>query len=296
MVLPNFIIFGVEKAGTTSIYNYLKQHPQIYMSPIKETNFFEKDWENALPEVKAKKRNGIYSLEKYCQLFEAVTDEIAIGEVSPNYLFHYQESVKTIKAVLPDAKMIAILRNPVDRAYSDYLMHIRDVIGQPQTLKEQLKHRPQQSFTLRKGLYYEPLKHYFDAFSKENIKIYLYDDLCQDAVELMQDIYSFLNVDSMFKPDTSYKSQVAQVPKNKNFNYLLRVKNPFRTSVASFLKMFLSEKKRQMLRSQLLSLNSTKKASLTLSSDERSLLLEYYREDILKLQGLINRDLSAWLV
>ena len=69
MALPNFIVFGIEKAGTTSIYNYLKQHPQIYMSPIKETNFFEKDWENALPEVKAKKRNGIYSLEKYCQLF-----------------------------------------------------------------------------------------------------------------------------------------------------------------------------------------------------------------------------------
>ena len=124
----------------------------------------------------------------------------------------------------------------------------------------------------------------------------MYDDLCQDAVELMQDIYSFLNVDSMFKPDTSRKSQVAQVPKNKTLNYLLRVKNPFRTLVASFLKTFLSEEKRQFLRSKLLKLNATSKSSLPLSSDERSLLLEYYREDILKLQGLINRDLSAWLV
>ncbi len=295
MGLPNFIIFGIEKAGTTSIYNYLKQHPQIYMSPVKETNFFEKDWENVLTEAQAKKPNGIYSLEKYCQLFEAVTDETAIGEVSPNYLFHYQESVQRIKSVLPEVKLIAILRNPVDRAYSDYLMHIRDVIGQPKSLEEQLKHQPQ-SFTLRKGLYFEPLKHYLDAFPKQNIKIYLYDDLCQDAVELMQDIYSFLNVDSMFKPDTSQKSQVAQVPKNKTLNYLLRAKNPLRTLVASFLKMFLSEKKRQILRSQVLKLNGTKKSSLPLSSHERSLLLEYYREDILKLQELINRDLSAWLV
>lgn len=296
MGLPNFIIFGVEKSGTTSIYNYLKEHPEIYMSPIKETNFFEKDWENASPEVQAKKRNGICSLEKYCQLFEAVTDETAIGEVSPNYLFHYQESVPRIKAVLPDVKLIAILRNPVDRAYSDYLMHIRDVIGQPLTLEEQLKHRPQQSFTLRKGLYYEPLKHYFDAFSQENIKIYLYDDLSKDAVELMQDMYSFLNVDSTFKPDTSQKSQVAQIPKNKTVNYLLRVKNPFRSLAASFLKMFLPEEKRQILRSRIMKLNATKKSSLPLSSHERSLLLEYYREDVLKLQELINRDLSAWLV
>ena len=296
MSLPNFIVFGIEKAGTTSIYNYLNQHPQIYMSPVKETNFFEKDWENQPPEVQAKKRDGIYSLEKYCQLFEAVTDETAIGEVSPNYLFHYQESVQRIKTTIPDVKLIAILRNPVDRAYSDYLMHVRDVIGKPQSLEEQVKHRAKSSFTLRKGLYYEPLKNYFDAFSKENIRIYLYDDLCQNAVELMQDIYRFLKVESKFNPDTSKKAQVAEVPKNKTFNYLLRGKNPFRNIAASFLKTFLSEEKRQFLRSKLLKLNATSKSSLPLSSDERSLLLEYYREDILQLQGLIDRDLSAWLV
>ncbi|MEQ8956354.1 MAG: sulfotransferase, partial [Coleofasciculus sp. C2-GNP5-27] len=76
MKLPTFLIIGVQKAGTTSIYNYLKQHPQIYMSPVKETNFLEKNWEELETQRKAK----IDTFEKYCQLFEGVTDEIAIGE------------------------------------------------------------------------------------------------------------------------------------------------------------------------------------------------------------------------
>ena len=165
MILPNFLIVGVQKAGTTSIYNYLQEHPQVYMSLVKETNFLEKDWENMPPEQQNK--NGIVTLEKYSELFADVKDEIAIGEASPNYLFHYESSAARIKKYVPDAKLIVVLRNPVERAYSDYLMHIRDAIGY-RSLSEQIKHSSHKSFILRKGFYYVPLKYYFAQFGQEH--------------------------------------------------------------------------------------------------------------------------------
>lgn len=293
--LPNFIVFGVQKAGTTSLYNYLKQHPQIYMSPIKETNFFERDWSNASPEVKAKKRNGITSLEKYNALFAGATTELAVGEVSPNYLFHHQVAVPMIRQHLPQVKLIAILRNPVERAYSDYLMHVRDVLSDQMDLASQVKFRANSSFMLRKGLYSEPLQHFYDVFGEQQIRVFLYDDLCRDAVRLMQEIYQFLGVDGHFQPDTSHRAQVARVPKNKTLNSLLRTRNPVRSLVASALRMVVPTTVRNQWRERLLALNSTDKSQRPLLVEERRLLLDYYRDDIDHLQTLIGRDLSVWL-
>ena len=293
MRLPTFLIIGVQKAGTSSIYHYLKQHPQVYMSPVKETNFFGKDWSKI--SLDPRKKNRIDTWEKYCQLFQDVKDEIAIGEASPNYLFNYQSSAQLIQHYLPQAKMIAILRNPVERAYSDYLMHIRDGIGNGMSLAEQIKLRTNSSFTLRKGFYYTPIKYYFDNFSKEQVKIYLYEDLCNNPVVLMQDIYQFIGVDNSFCPDTDKKYQVAQVPKVKLVNNLLRTQNLPRTIVSSILKYFLPLTLRQNIRSRLIKMNSKDKKQAVLSAEERQQLVELYREDILKLQDLIQRDLSSWL-
>ncbi|MGP1387943.1 MAG: sulfotransferase family protein [Thainema sp.] len=295
--LPNFIVFGVQKAGTTSIYNYLKQHPEIYMSPVKETNFFERDWATAPPETLAKKRNGIYTLEQYQQLFAGVTDELAIGEVSPNYLFHHDVAVPLIQQYVPQAKLITVLRNPVDRAYSDYLMHIRDAIDSDaeMSLAEQVRQRPDSSFTLLKGRYYQPLKQFVEAFGANQIQICLYDDLSRNAVQTMQTMYRFLGVDDQFEPDTQQRSQVAKVPKNKTVNSLMRTQNPIRSTAATALKLMMPEAARKQLRDRILALNSTDKSKMPLKAADRALLQDYYRDDILQLQDLINRDLSAWL-
>ncbi|MGD1703138.1 sulfotransferase family protein [Dapis sp. BLCC M229] len=295
MKLPNFLVVGIEKAGTTSIYQYLNQHPQVYMSPVKETNFLERDWENFQGKPNPKR---IDTWEKYSNLFNNVQDEIAIGEVSPNYLFHYKSSSERIIKYVPDVKMIAILRNPVDRAYSDYLMHLRDSINveKVHSLTEQVKFRADTSFTLKKGFYYTPLKYYFDTFGKERVKIYLYNDLSEDSSAMMQDMYQFIGVNSDFTPDTSERQQVAAVPKNQSLNNLIKTKNPVRAAVSSVLKVVMPLEMRQKLRSSLVNLNSGGKELKPLSSEERQLLTDFYREDILKLQDLIQRDLSSWLV
>lgn len=294
--LPNFLIIGVQKAGTTSIYNYLNQHPQVYMSSVKETNFLERDWQLLAPEIQDKYPKGIFSEEKYFRLFENVGGEIAIGEASPNYLFHYDLSIPQILKYVPNAQLITVLRNPTDRAFSDYLMHVRDAVGKNhQPLAEQIKKRSQQSFVLRKGLYYEPLKHFIDTFGKEKISVFLYDDLCQDAVKFMQEIYTCIGVDSTFVPNTSHKAQVAQVPKNESINNILKTKNPLRNSVGFVLRYILPEETRQKIRNGLINLNSSGKDKISLSSTDKEACLNFYREDILKVQDLINRDLSAWL-
>ncbi|MEQ9667893.1 sulfotransferase family protein [Coleofasciculus sp. G2-EDA-02] len=293
MHLPTFLIIGVQKAGTTSIYNYLNQHPQIYMSPVKETNFLEKNWEEIEDQRKAK----IDTFEKYCQLFTGVKDEIAIGEASPNYLFHYESSSERIKRYVPNAKLIAVLRNPVDRAYSDYLMHIRDAIGKGKrtSLSEQIKYRADKSFVILKGFYYKHLQHFYEEFDREQIQVYLYDDLSKKPIEFMQNMYRFVGVDDTFLPDVSKKAQVAKVPKNTAVNNILRQQNPLRTIVSSGLRLILPLEVRQNLRSRLIQMNSQEKKAAPLSPEDRQQLIELYREDILKLQDLIQRDLSAWL-
>ncbi|EDZ95516.1 sulfotransferase [Limnospira maxima CS-328] len=291
--LPNFLIIGVEKSGTTSIYNYLNQHPEVYMSPVKETNFLEREW--SLEE--SRKPSRIDTLDKYTDLFKNVTNEKAIGEVSPNYLFKYKTSIPKIYKLLPNAKLIAILRHPVERAYSDYLMHIRDVIGGKNvpSLSAQATKDPITSFTIRKGLYAEPLAAFFEAFGRDNIKVYLYDDLQESATAFMQDIYEFIGVDPTFIPDTSKRAQKAAVPKNQTVNTVLRTQNLVRKTVASILRLFLSEATRQKIRDRLLAANYQSKAALPLAEEERQLLQDLYREDILKLQELLETDLSHWL-
>ncbi len=292
MILPNFLIVGVQKAGTTSIYNYLQEHPQVYMSLVKETNFLEKDWEKMPPEQQNK--NGIVTLEKYSELFANVKAEIAIGEASPNYLFHYESSAARIKKYVPDAKLIVVLRNPVERAYSDHLMHRRDAIGY-RSLSEQIKHSSHKSFVLLKGFYYVPLKYYFDRFGQEQVKVFFYDDLCENPQNFMRSMYQYLGVDDNFLPNTARKAQVAKIPKNKTINNLLNRKNILRNTAANILKKVMPVESRQKLRDRLINLNSKSKQAEPLSTEERQQLIELYREDILQLQDLLGRDLSKWL-
>ncbi len=299
MTLPNFLIFGVQKAGTTSVYGYLQQHPQVYMSPLKETEFMGREMTaasaaDAAPKLTPGGRRQILTIQDYEALFDGVTDEIAIGEASPNYLFAHQRSVPNIQRYVPDAKLIAILRNPVERAYSDYLMHLREVVGNRKSLAEQVKTSANSSHTLLKGRYYEGIRHFLEAFGADQVKIFLQDDLQRDSAGLMREIYCFIGVDSHFQVDTQRRRQAAEVPKNQTFNQLLRTRNPLRTAAGTLLRGVMPEAQRQKLRSRLITANSQGKEAMPLSSEERILLENYYREDILRLQDLIGRDLSAW--
>ena len=138
MAMPNFLIIGAAKSGTTALYHSLKQHPQIYMSPVKEPRFFAFEGETPRfcgPGDDRFVRKFVTNFEDYLRLFEAVTDQIAIGEASTVYLTMSETSSRRIRHHLPHAKLIAVLRHPADRAYSQYQVRFSSGL-------EKLRHLP----------------------------------------------------------------------------------------------------------------------------------------------------------
>ncbi len=300
MNLPNFLIIGAQKCGTSSLYQYLKQHPQIYMSRIKEPQFLAIEGEPYLPRAKGSgglaRIQGIRDFETYCQQFQGVSDEIAIGEASALYIY-VPKTIERIKHYIPDAKIIAILRQPVDRAYSHYLNWVQrnletfnaDFIKLFQEEETRIRNDWSPSYHYKtRGFYYAQLKPYFENFRQEQFKIYLYDELRDNPVKLVQDILKFLNVDETFMPDFSEQYNVSQIPKNKTLYQLVKKSNPLK----SLFKPFFPASIRQNLKKDFLQKNTVKPK---LAPEIRQQLTEVYREDILNLQDLIQKDLSKWL-
>lgn len=298
MTLPNFLIIGAAKAGTTALHRYLQEHPQIFMSQKKEPQFFALEGEKADFQGPGDGINYKYitNLQSYCDLFQDVTDELAIGEASPWYLYIPKASER-IKHYIPDAKLIVILRDPVERAYSNFLNSVREnlepIADFPQAMQAEsermeLNWSPRW-FYKQRGFYYPQLKRYFDQFDKNQIKVYLYEDLQSDAIGLVQDIFRFINVDDTFVPNTSQKHNVSRIPRNKVLDKLFRQPN----SMKSSLKPFLPSSLRKQIKTNLINLNFQKKPQLL--PEVRKQFIDEYREDILKLQELIQRDLSRWL-
>ena len=118
MTLPNFLIIGSAKGGTSSLHYYLRQHPQIFMPDLKEPRFFALEGEtlNFQNPDSAINHDSVTNLREYKNLFANAINEIGIGEASPLYLYS-EKAVRRIKHYVPDAKLIVILRNPVDRSF-----------------------------------------------------------------------------------------------------------------------------------------------------------------------------------
>ncbi|MFY7806283.1 MAG: sulfotransferase [Limnoraphis robusta] len=300
MNMPNFLIIGASKAGTTALYEYLKQHPQIYMSPMKELRFFAIEGQNLnfcgpWDQVEID-RYSIKTLEAYQQQFQDVSDEIAIGEASPWYLYS-EQACQRIKYHIPNVKLIAILRDPVERAYSHFSMHVlqgREPLNDFTQAIEQEEIRIQNNWGwawhyINRGLYYGQLKRYFNTFDQSQIKVYLYRDLKNNPVALLQDIFQFLDVDASLIPDFSVKHNVSGTPKNKTLHSFLTHKNPIKT----LLKPLIPSRVRQKISTHIKNQNLVK--SKVPTEVRQKLIKEVYQEDILKLQDLIKRDLSHWL-
>jgi hypothetical protein len=291
MTMPNFLIIGAMKSGTTALYYYLAQHPQVYMSPVKEPNFF-------CSEGQASRDGSVARIETYQVLFKDVSDEKAIGEASHCYLYEPEAAVR-IRQYLPDAKFVAVLRDPVDRAYSHFLHMVRNgtepLTDFGQALGEEAagayQNRGFQDYVGR-GLYYYQLKRYFDMFGREQVKVYLYEDLSKGPVGVLQDIFRFLKVDASFVPDVSLRRNVSGSPRNETVDKLLRRPSP----IKDVLKMHLPAGLRWRLSRAFDYLKTRNLVEPSVVEPEvRRRLRSIYREDILKVQELIHRDLSEWL-
>lgn len=315
--MPNFLIIGAARSGTTALYYFLKQHPEIYMSPSKEPSFFMLEGAPNLEETqlgftfpsdrawikdvirKSSPNRRIFDVQTYSSLFTGVTDEKAVGEATPGYLYVPGVPERILKYI-PKAKMIAILRQPVDRAYSHFSKHARNENHSLNSFFEALK-KEQVSVSmkmggqlhyLRTGLYYAQLKRYYDVFPRDQIKVYLYDHMDDDPSTILQDIYRFLGVDIRFSPDLSVRFNASGSISNKLVGSLLGGSELLKSAVKKFAPATLVNELAKF-QNRLQNSNLTRQ---TLSNETRRELTElYYREDILMLQELIDLDLSRWL-
>ena len=291
MTLPNFLIIGAMKAGTTSIYNYLNQHPAIFMSPNKEPGYLSFGDTEFCYESKKLFPFRICSYGEYERLFQDVKDEKAIGEATTSYL-DCLRAPSRIKELLPDVKLIAVLRDPAERAYSHFLynkkMFVEDLPTLEMALNEE-ENRVNNKYGYRykylgKGFYFKHLNYYLKFFKKDQTKILLFDDLKNDPLKIIQEIFSFLEVDKTFHPDTSIKYNTSGVWRNNAIKTLLEKFHTLRIIAEKKLPpRMVSYLGRVIMKPQ--------KINPALRND----LINIYHQDILQLQDLIQRDLSSWL-
>ena len=306
--LPNFILAGAMKSGTTSLYHYLNEHPQIYMPRIKEPKFFISPAFLKKEKLNNKfiNRNAVeylHNFDDYKNLYSNVKNEIAVGEATPQYLFTYETTIPLIKKYLGDIKIILILRNPVDRAFSAYKHNKRNV-SKASKLYEKLsfldalkiedtriktRDFPMMYFYKTMSMYHDQVKSYKDNFPQ--VLVCKFEELETDPLSLLKIIYTFLEVDHSFIPNIEVKYNIAQSKNTSfihkaflNFNYKTRVK------ILQKIGGIIGNHNLGKIVNILINKDNSK-------PDEycRMFLINEFRGDILKLENLINQDLQDWL-
>lgn len=291
MSLPNFLLVGAGKSATRSLYNYLIQHPDVYMPQLKEPQFFVAE------EVSGRIQKSVNDFEQYEKLFAGTQGKKAAGEASVMYLLFYKQAIANIKKHLGDkVKILIILRNPVDRAYSAYnFVHVNNP-DEKFTFEEALakeEERWENGSVLfmqykRMGLYADAVKAYMDNFS--HVHIMWYDEFRKDPPAVLKGVFEFLGVNSDVAVDyTRQWNKGGKKWKNPVLRWLFMSDNIFK----SIYKIFFP--KRKGVRTNEFFRDKFMEKTESMNPETRRMLIEYFRPDIQKLSAITGRDLSAWL-
>lgn len=299
-IVPNFLIAGVAKAGTTALYHYLRQHPDVFMSIPKEPKFLSASHAHPGkgPGDYLHVHNYAASYGEYCKLFVKATGKKAIGEASVDTFFHDDRSIPAIKKYIGDPRILIILRDPVDRAYSaynyivgqgfEYLSFKEALMAEDKRCREGYRHM----WLYRQGgLYFHRVYAFQENFSQ--VRVFLYDDLRRDPALLIRSVYQFLNVDPDFVPDMSHEHNVSGVPRSYLFNALFVKPKGLHKAARTLGSAILGENRWIRLRDGVRFTNMQRPGPM--DPETGRALRHFYRDDILKLQGCIGIDLSHWL-
>lgn len=303
--LPDFLVIGAARSGTTALYSVLNRHPRIFMPGEKEPHFF---CDYGLPRKKTIADGRIvdnwqnYNLDQYSALFSSASKGQLLGEASVPYLYEYQTSIDNIKKIYQsDAKrlkIIAILRNPADRAWSHHLLRTTnhsEVLPFAEAIRpEVVAERQKANFVsavdyLGFGLYGEQIDAWRENFP--SMKVWIYEEFYTDPNRYMLELAGFLGV----KPDNSMftlkRTNSSGIARNRAAQFFVdRLQKP--EGWKRPLKRFLPQKFRQKLKRDF---TQRLIKQQVLSSEKRRQLLEYYRSDIKKLENILDRDLDLWL-
>jgi len=292
MRMPNFLIVGAAKSGTTSLYRYLRQHPDIFMPEWKELSLFIGD--SFGPLHRAKK--PYY----YQKAFSKAQNQTAVGEASTAYLFD-EAAPRIIKEQLGTIRIIIILRDPVTMSYSLYNHQLRKegetIEDFEEALAKEEGRRKDPEFKKKcygwhanyyyhqRASYYQQVKRYMDTFGKENLLVILFEELAGETLSVVKKTFQFLGVDDAFVPDIKVHNPAGNI-----LNIPM-----FWKDTGLFLKTFqfvfsrnLFKKVPHLLR------NIGRKPPQPINEIAAKKLRKRFYEDICHLEGLIGKDLGAW--
>lgn len=291
VTLPNFLVIGAYKSATTSLHHALRRHPQVYVPERKEPSFFAFDGNPELDHPALPR--SVTTLDEYERLFDRAAGKRAVGEVSPEYLANPWACAR-IRERIPDARLVAILRNPVERAFSDYLMYVRDGreplrhFGEALAQQEaRYRRREPTGYYLRTGFYARQLRPYLETFGPDQLQVHLYEDLRSQSTDVVARICSFVGADPRLASARLPVRNASAVPRNRAAAALFRSARRLSPSLEGVLPSSLASAARHVVRQSL--------QSPTLHEKDRQALVEIYRDDVLELQELLGRPLGHWL-
>lgn len=299
-VKPNFFIVGAPKCGTTAMYQYLSAHPDIFMpETVKEPHYFA-------PEFQLQLATRYSDLDTYLSLFTDARTEKRIGEASVFYLCA-PDAARKIWEFDPRARIIIMLRNPVDMIYSlfyqerfagnERLKTFEAALAAEADRKQGIgvtpRSTPQKLFYRNIGRFSEQIQRYFDCFGRENVHIIIYDDLQKDVAGVYRETLQFLGVDPGFQMDFKVYN-ANQAPRIQTVNRLIRQPPKGLASLHSLLRRVTPPVAREFAWSAIKRLNTRVKPRPPMRPETRQQLLAEFRPEIDRLSELLGRDLSSW--
>jgi hypothetical protein len=295
--LPNFLVIGAPKCGTTSLHHYLSQHPEVYVPKRKELHYFSYPYMQRF----AAGPGDAHILAPLCstrqayeQHYARVGTQPAVGDVSPSYLY-YAEVSERIKAELGRPKIVVVLRDPINKAFSQYMHLVRDnretLTFSAALMAEEQRIRDGWAALWRyaeSSLYADRLKRYLTIFGADQVKILLFEDLTRAPHLVMSDLFTFLGIDTDFCPNTSTVYNKSGQPRSKRLANFLAKPNV----VTTIAKTIVPESVRTPLRLALLTLNTGAKGQIDDTS--RAYLREFFAADVREVEKLLGKKLD-WL-
>ncbi len=289
----DFVCVGIAKSGTTAMHNFLRQHKQIYMPLKKEIHHFAPDL--------LKKDDYWINSQHYFNLFKKAKQNQLVGETSVFYLLS-DIAAQKIYSHNPNAKILIMLRNPVDVAYS---LHSQLVFNDEENITNFIEaleieedrvngnNLPPDTRIVKKHLYtevvkyYNQIKRYYDVFPKQNIRIIFYDEFKKNTLSVVQKTYSFLGVDGKF------------VPKLKIFNSNKKIKSKFVHKISllfsnKVLAHFFNEDGLERFKNLVIMFNSKKVKRKPLNKEVKNLIISRLKNEKVDLEKLVGKDLTNW--
>jgi hypothetical protein len=305
LVVPDFLIIGAAKSGTTSLYHYLDQHPDVFFSSgIKEPGYFcfaDRPYRliaNGLPDLW---KTAVTSLDEYLDLFRDAPPHAVVGEATPEYLLLPDPTIANLAKVYGDdltrVRFIAVLRNPIDRIWSNYWMMVRDgyenqtfeVATDPGTIAGRLDRGWHPCYDYRGfGTYGRQLGAYLERLDRNQFRVVLFEELARDPATVCRELFDFLGVDASLTPDVSVRHNVSGRLKYPRLHHALFGRD---TAPKRLARLLFPTATLQRVKARVIGWNINK---VPMRPEQRLGLAALYEEDIHRLGSVLGRDLSHW--